>query len=510
MIAPRVNPLLVAVIVSLAAFMEVLDTTITNVSLRHIAGSLGAGQDESTWVLTSYLVANGIILPLSGWLSDAVGRKRYFIACIIGFTVASFFCGAATSLNMLVIYRVIQGAAGGGLQPTQQAIIVNLFPPEKRGLVFTITGITMIVAPVIGPTLGGIITDHLSWRWIFYINLPVGIIAGLLVWLLLDEPENVKPTGFANIDYIGVSLIALGLAAMQIVLDKGQQYDWWGSPFIVVLSLLYFIALVIAIIWIASQKDQILDLTLFQDLGFSCACILIFVTGFTLYSGAVLLPLMLQTLFGYTATLAGLIISPGGLSIIFMMPIAGYLIGKVEYRYLIFVGLMLTCLGNFYLTTLNSETDFNTFVMMRVLQVLGLPFLFIGISGLAFANIPEFKSNKASALYAMFRNIGGSVGIAVSTTYLTRHQQIHQNYLSAHLVPGSLPYEQYLRAVQSHVGNASSAMNYVYANLQAQASILAYIDTYSFVAMIVGFVAVIALFVVPSNSPGAKMAMAGH
>ena len=506
----RVNPWLVAIVVSLATFMEVLDTTITNVSLRNIAGSLGAGQDESTWVLTSYLVANGIILPLSGWLSDVLGRKRFFIGCILGFTLASFFCGAATSLAGLVIFRILQGAAGGGLQPTQQAIIIDSFPPEKRGTVFAITGITMIAAPIIGPTLGGIITDNISWRWIFYINVPVGLIAAFLVWRIVDEPPHSQPKGFKKIDYWGLGLVSLGLAAMQIVLDKGQQEDWFGSPFIMTWGLICFSCLVVAVIWLWGQKDPIIDLSLFKDRAFACSCVLIFLTGFALYSGSAILPLMLQSEYGYNATLAGMILSPGGIAIIFLMPIAGKLISKVQARYMILVGLTLTSIGMFHTTQFNPQTDFNTFMWMRITQVLGLPFLFIPTSTLAFSNIPREKSNKASALFALFRNVGGSVGIAITSTYVARQQQIHQNIMSGHLVPGSAPYESYFTAVREHTGSTTAAMHNINHTLQSQATIFAYIDTFALLGTMLAAAAAAAILLLPPNRPAARAAAGGH
>lgn len=500
------NPWIVALVVSIATFMEVLDTTITNVSLRHIAGSLGAGQEESTWVLTSYLVANAIILPLSGWLSDVMGRRRFFITCIIGFTAASFACGAATSLTALIIFRVLQGAAGGGLQPTQQAIIIDAFPPAKRGAVFAITGVTMIAAPVLGPTLGGIITDHFSWRWIFYINVPVGIIAAFLVWKFV---ENDPPHTKSPIDYIGVSLVALGIAALQIVLDKGQQEDWFGSPFIITWSLVCFVCIAVAIMWLWG-KDSVIDLSLFQDRGFSAGCCLIFLTGFVLYGGSTLLPLMLQSQFGYTATLAGLILSPAALVIIFLMPVSGKLISRVQVRYMIFLGVALTAFGMYNTALLTPQTDFDTFLWMRVTQVLGLPFLFIPISTMAFMNVPKHKSNKASAMFSLFRNIGGSVGIAVVGTYQIQHAQIQRHHLAENLVPGSLNYEHYRQTVESNIGNHQLASAYMDRSLEVQASIAAYADAYMFLAVLLLVAFCIIPFVLPANKPAGSSPAEAH
>ena len=506
----RTNPWLVAVVVSLATFMEVLDTTITNVSLRHIAGSLGAGQDESTWVLTSYLVANGIILPLSGWLSEVVGRKRFFTFCILGFTAASFFCGAATSLAGLIIFRIIQGAAGGGLQPTQQAIILDSFPPEKRGSVFAVTGITMIAAPILGPTLGGLITDNFSWRWIFYINVPVGLAAAALVWRLVEDPPHAKAKGFQNIDFVGIGLVSLGLAALQIVLDKGQQDDWLSSPFIQICALISLVCLVSAVIWLWGQKQPIIDLGLFKDRAFASACGLIFLTGFVLYGSSALLPLMLQTQFGYNATLAGMVLSPGGLAVVFLMPVVGKLVGKVQARWMILTGLMLSAAGMFHTMQFTPQTDFSTFVWMRVTQIMGLPLLFIPVSALAFSNIPKELSGKASALFAMFRNIGGSVGIALIASYQMRQEQVRQNYLAEQLVPGHMPYEQLLAKTNQHLGNMSQSMEQIYQILRTQAAMLAFSDAFALMAGLMLGAALIAALILPANRPGAGAPTAGH
>ncbi|MBW8310190.1 MAG: DHA2 family efflux MFS transporter permease subunit [Candidatus Paracaedibacteraceae bacterium] len=501
MTSSKTNPWIIAAVASIATFMEVLDTTITNVSLRHIAGSLGAGEDESTWVLTSYLVANGIILPLSGWISDAIGRKRFFIGCILGFTAASFLCGAASSLTEIIIFRILQGLFGGGLQPTQQAIILDTFPLEKRGTVFAITGVTIIIAPILGPTLGGLITDNFSWRWIFYINIPVGLMAAFMVWRLLDKSSQQKALGFRNIDVFGLSLVTLGLAALQIVLDKGQQEDWFSSSFITVWALICFVSLSIAIIWLWGQKDPIIDLSLFKNWAFASSCLLIFLTGFVLYGTNVILPLMLQTQYGYDATLAGLVLSPGGLALLFLMPLCGKLIGKIQARFMIMTGFALSALGMYHSMNFTPQTDFNTFQWIRLTQVLGLPFLFISISTLAFSKIPKEKSNKASALFALFRNIGGSVGIAVVTTFAVRQQQVHQHYLVEHLVPGQLPYQRLLNRIIDSTGDTSLSMGKIYQMLQKQAALCAYIDTFELLGYIMCTLIFFALLVLPANRP---------
>lgn len=502
------RPWIVAVVVSLATFMEVLDTTITNVSLSHIAGTLGASQDESTWVLTSYLVANGIVLPISGWLAGVLGRKRYFMMCIAAFTAASLACGLANSLPLLIIFRLIQGLAGGGLQPTQQAIIIDAFPAEKRGTVFALTGITMIVAPILGPTLGGLITDNFSWRWIFFMNVPVGIIAFWLVGMFVEDPPHATAKGVKTVDYIGLSLIGLGLGALQIMLDKGQQDDWFASSFIIGIALLSAACLVGAVYWLLRQEDPVIDLRLLKEPSFSLACVMIFFMGAALYASSALLPLLVQSQFGYDATLAGLVLSPGGLAIVFLMPISGKLVGKVEARYMIATGMALLACGLWYTSYLTPQTDYNHFVMMRISQIIGLPFLFIPISTMAFMKIPKEKSSKASALYALSRNMGGSVGIALVISFMTRHQQINQSALASNLIPTEPAYrtilQGYTQSFMAHGMNIATAthaaMGRIYQELLHQSMILAYHDSFRAMAVVTGLLAILALFM-PHNNP---------
>lgn len=515
-VVPGFNPWLVACVVSLAAFMEVLDTTITNVSLSHIAGSLGASQDESTWVLTSYLVANGIVLPLSGWLAEVMGRKRFFMTCIGAFTAASFACGIANSLGMLIVFRLIQGLAGGGLQPTQQSIIIDSFPKEKRGAVFGITGITMIVAPILGPTLGGLITDNASWRWIFYLNIPVGILAFWLVGMMVQDPPHAKAKGLVSIDYIGLSLIAVGLGAMQVVLDKGQQDDWFDSTFIVSMCTLSVACLVSAVLWLLRQKDPVVNLRLLATPSFGMSCVMIFFMGFSLYASSTLLPLLSQSEFGYDATTAGMVLSPGGFAVIFLMPMAGKLIGRIKAKYLISFGMTLLCIGMIKTMSITPESSYQNFVVMRCLQVVGLPFLFIPISTLAFLHIPPAKNGKASALYALARNLGGSFGIAIVESFLVRHQQIHQSALSAHLSVANSVYRgmnaRYANAIASHGVNAvkaaRGATGHIYSELLRQSTILGYHDSFLLIAIITAMLALFALLM-PSNDPHMKKAAGG-
>ncbi len=503
------SPWLIAFAVSIATFMEVLDTTITNVSLTHIAGNLSATQEESTWILTSYLVANGIILPLSGWLSGILGRKRFFILCITFFTLASFLCGAATSLGMLVVFRLIQGMAGGGLQPTQQAILLDTFPPEKRAQAFALTGITMIVAPVIGPTLGGIITDNFSWRWIFFINVPVGIAAILMVNKLLPHAEKVKSDASLSSKIISISLVAISLGSLQIILDKGQHEDWFESDFICTMAVISVVSLTAAVWYLLRQKEPIVDLRLLKMPSFGIACIMIFFTGFVLYSSSMLLPLLVQTQFGYDATLSGFILSPGGLVIIALMPFTTKLVNKVPAKYLVALGMLLCSTGMWYTMSFSPETDLHTFILMRISQVVGLPFLFVPISSIAFMNIPKHLNNKASALFSLFRNLGGSIGIALAATYFARHSQIWQNYLSEDSSAYN-PTMQNAIALQEKLlqsGGIPDAMlrfgaeSNLYREMLHQAALLAYMDSFHMMSIIMMILAPCTLLL-PSNRPG--------
>ncbi|WP_371381032.1 DHA2 family efflux MFS transporter permease subunit [Sporomusa aerivorans] len=505
--APTVaNPLLVSTVVSLAAFMEVLDTTIANVALSHIAGSLGASSEESTWVITSYLVANGIVLPLSGWLSALMGRKRFFIFCILGFTLTSFICGISNSLGMLIVARLLQGLAGGGLQPMQQAIIKDSFPPEKLGMAFAITGITTVLAPILGPLLGGYITDSYSWRWIFFINVPVGLLAAFLVKLMVQDPPSAQKQNIGSVDYIGLGLVAIGLGALQIVLDKGQQEDWFDSSFIVFFAAIAAIGLILAVFWLLEQKNPIVKLRLFAIPSFGMPCIMIFFVGFALYSSATILPMLVQANFGYDATLSGLVLSPGGIVTLFMMPVAGRLVTVIQSKYLISFGMLVTALGMWAAGLVTPETDYYTFVLVRILQVIGLPFLFVPASTLAFSKISPENSNDASAIVSLMRNLGGSIGIALVTNQLIHSQQAEQANLVQHLTAADPGYSSTLAAYTQIFINmgvpasqaATDAMGKIYQELLHQASILAYRDAYNFVALVCVVLGIIALFM-PGN-----------
>src|SRR5438093_1263216 len=431
-----VNPWVIAVTVTLATFMEVLDTSIANVALPHIAGNLSAGVDESTWVLTSYLVSNAIVLPLSGWFSSLIGRKRFYMSCVALFTVSSFFCGLAPSLGVLVFLRIMQGAGGGGLQPSEQAILNDTFPLEKRGMAFAVYGVAVVVAPTIGPWLGGWITDNFSWRWIFYINVPVGILSLLLTSLLVSDPPYMKRVSLKEgfrIDYIGIGLLSLGLGSSQIILDKGQRDDWFGSNFIRVFFVLMLFGLIAGILWELREKEPVVDLRMLKDRNFAIATTAMFFLGFVLYASTVLIPQFLQQLLGYTAQLAGMALSPGGAVIMCMMPVVGILVSKVDTRILITFGCIVSASALFVMAGWDLGLDYGHAVRARMLQSFGLAFVFISINGAALAFFPKEENNMVSAIINLGRNIEASVGIATVTTILERRTQFHQSRLMEHV-----------------------------------------------------------------------------
>jgi DHA2 family multidrug resistance protein len=490
--APRHNPWLIAVVVTMATFMEVLDTTITNVALPHIAGSLAAGYDEATWVLTSYMVANAIILPTSAWLSALLGRKRFYMGCVFLFTLSSLACGLAPSLPTLVFFRVLQGLAGGGMQPAGQAFLVDTFPKEKRGMAFAVAGIAMVSAPVIGPTLGGFITDNLSWRWAFFINVPVGILSLVLTaWLVEDSPfaRRIKLGNGIGMDYIGLGLIALGLGSLQVVLDKGERADWFSSAYICAFAVVAVVALIVAVIWEWHQEHPVTDVRMFKDLNFALANIYMYAVGFFLFGSTVLIPLLVQTRMGYTATWAGLVVSPGALMVILLLPLVGRLVTRYQPRTLIMVGVFAAGIALLRHGTLSLQADYWTIAFDRMLMGIGIAFLFVPINTAAYGFIPPSKNNDASAILSLSRNLGSSTGIAVVMTLLSRHSQIHQNTLVAHLTPYNPVYNETInqlaqRFAEGAVVNADAllqAQALLYHHiLNSQAAMLAYVDDFRF------------------------------
>jgi MFS transporter, DHA2 family, multidrug resistance protein len=501
---PRANPWLIAVVVTLAAFMEILDTTIVNVALPHIAGSLSVSSDDATWTLTSYLVANGIVLTVSGWLSTVIGRKRYFLICIAMFTVCSLLCGLAESLPQLIVFRLLQGFFGGGLQPNQQAIVLDSFEPAKRGAAFGITAIATIVAPVVGPVLGGYITDNASWRWIFFINVPVGIFACFTVNALVENPPWAERRK-RSIDYIGLALITLGLGCLQVMMDRGEDEGWFGSHFIQVLSISALTGIIGAIGWLLIAKKPVVDLRVFKDRNFAVGSALIAAMGMILYGAAVLIPQFAQQTIGYNATWAGLILAPGGVVVILLIPPVGRLIRVVQMRWVIAAGFSIMALSLIYTGTLVESIDYRTLAEMRALQTAGLGFLFVPISVMAYYSLPKSFSSDAAALFTMFRNVSGSIGISLATALVTERAQARQAHLSTWLTPLNQPFNVLLahnQAALQTLGRASStlhqsALGVMFQTLETQCSVLAYADVFVYCAGL----AIVAAALTPLLSP---------
>ena len=509
---PKFNPWLIAVVVALAAFMEVLDTSIANVALPYMAGNLGASDDQSTWVLTSYLVSNAIVLPISGWLAGALGRKRFFMTCLFLFTVSSLLCGIAPSLGLLLFFRVIQGAGGGGLQPMAQAILADTFPPQQRGLAFALYGITAVTAPTIGPTLGGWITFNYSWRWIFFINLPVGLATLFLVYTFVEDPPYLKHLRDAGVklDYIGIGLLALGVGALQVLLDKGQEDDWFGSHFITTLVVVAAVCLIALVIWEWHHKAPIVDVRLFKSFNFASSNLMMFVLGIMLFSSLVMMPLFLQTLMGYTSQVAGLAISGGGLALLIEMPIMGQLTTKVQARYLIAFGWFCLAVAMFYSTKrIDLVISFSAAAWLRVAQVIGMGFLFVPITLVAYIGIPAEKNNAVAGIVNFMRNIGSSVGTSLVTTLIARRSQYHQEILGGYAKAGNPNFQNTVNGLAQSLNRSGSgaqqarlhAYALIYQSVQAQAASLAYIDTFMVLAVgsaIMFFLA----FILKNNNPG--------
>jgi DHA2 family multidrug resistance protein len=489
---PKANPWLIAVAVTLATFMEVLDTTIVNVALPHIAGSMSASTDEATWALTSYLVANGIVLTISGWLGDLLGRKRYFLICIAMFTVCSFLCGAATSLTQLIVFRLAQGFFGGGMQPNQQSIILDTFEPARRGAAFGVAAMATIVAPVLGPTLGGYITDVASWRWIFFLNVPVGIVAVFLVSALVEDPPWVKERRSHGVDYIGLGLIIVGLGCLEIMMDRGEDSDWFNSSFIRTMAVLSFLGITGAIAWLQVAKRPIVHLDVFKDRNFATACLMIAATGALLYASAVTIPQMAQVYLGYTATWAGLILSPGGLMIIFMIPFISKLLKRTPARNLIAGGFTIMGCAFLYSSHLAPNIDFGTLVGMRMFQTAALAFLFVPISTVAYMTLPRERNGDGVALFAMLRNVAGSIGISLATATVAERAQTHQNFMTQWANPFHQPYvnmmdstEKTLHGMGHTAAEAHNmALGGVYQTIRTQTAIMAYSDVFIYCAIV--------------------------
>jgi DHA2 family multidrug resistance protein len=508
------NPWFIVAVVAMSAFMELLDASIANVALPHIAGGLASSTDEATWVLTSYLVSNAIVLPISGWLAGAVGRKRYFMFSLALFTVSSLLCGLAPTLGALILFRVIQGAGGGGMQPMAQAILADTFPEHQRGQAFAVYGLAVIVGPVVGPTLGGWITDNYSWRWIFFINIFFGMIALPLIWRLVEDPPYLKELAKARIriDYIGFGLLALGIGSLQVLLDKGQEDDWLGSHFIVTLIIISIISLLALVIYEWHSKNPVIDVRLLTHFNFLSTNVMMFMFGLVLFGAVVVMPLFLQLLMGYTAETAGFVLSFGAMIVIAEMPLVGRLTTKVPARYLIAFGWLAMAVSMFVSTVrVDLYVSFWSMAWLRMFQMIGMPFLFVPLTMVAYVGLPPEKNNSIAAIINFVRNIGMSFGTSIVTTLVARRSQFHQQVLVAGVSDANVHFRSLLGGMVHYLTHAglneaaalAQAYLRVYQGIVRQAGALAYIDTYEALAVGSAVMLVLTIFL-KRNKPGAR------
>ncbi|MGH8047628.1 MAG: DHA2 family efflux MFS transporter permease subunit [Chthoniobacterales bacterium] len=513
---PAVNPWFVTVVISMATFMEVLDTSVANVSLTHIAGGLAASVDEATWVLTTYLVANAIMMPISGWLGTVIGLKRYFMICVALFTVSSLLCGLSTNLNELIFFRVLQGVGGAGMAPVVQAMLADIFPPEKRGSAFAVYGLAVVFAPAIGPSLGGWITDNYSWHWIFLINIPVGIVSLVLTWALVTEPavakaerERVVKDKNFRVDWPGFALTVLGIGCLEMVVDRGQREDWFSSSFITTMAIISGVSLIALVVWELRHRNPMVDIALLKVPSFAAAFISMFALGFVLFGSTALLPQVLQQLLGYTSQQSGEALTAGGIVMIFMMPlVGGFFVRKFQARNLVIVGLLMEAASLFHMgRTFNLGLSFDDAVWARVYQTVGLAFLFIPIMQGAYLRLPPGKNSNASALINLARNLGGSVGIALSSTFVTQRSQFHQSRLAEHVSAYDSETQTALQQLgatfSTHGGDSQNqALGAIYGMVQREAGMLSYVEV--FYMMAIGILLIIPLtFLLPKNDPHA-------
>lgn len=450
----------------LGTFMEVLDTTITNVAIPHIAGNLSVSTDESTWVITSYLVANAIILPITPWLAGIIGRKRLFMLCVLTFTGSSFLCGIAPNLQTLIIARILQGLGGGGLQPIEQAILLEAYPPDKRGLAMAFYGLVVVIAPVLGPIVGGWITDNYSWRWSFFINLPIGMLSFVLIYLFIEDPPYLKRIK-TSFDFIGLFLLALFLGTLQFILDKGEREDWFNSNLIVYFSIVCVIAGIFFFLWERKEKEPVVDLSLLKNWNFSLAVIFITILGIVLYGSITLVPIMLQNLSGYTAYKAGLVLGTGGIGGFISMFLTARLITRIDGKYLILCGVFLHSLSMYIMSKLNLDASFIQYCIPRFIQGLSLGMLFIPISVASVAYLPKEKIGSATGIYNLMRNIGGSIGIAIVMTLLNRRAQFHQTMFVDYL-------HQFNNNLNSSMTSLTQLLKFKITNLPGYEGLLSY------------------------------------
>jgi DHA2 family multidrug resistance protein len=502
-----INPWLIAVSVMFATFMEVLDTTVVNVSLPHIAGSLSASIDEATWALTSYLVANAIILPMTGWLASMFGRKRLLMLSVIGFTASSFLCGLAPTLSMLIVFRVLQGATGGALQPLSQAVLLEAFPPRDRGKAMGFWGLGIVVAPILGPVLGGWLTDTYSWRWVFYINIPVGIASLVMTKLYIFDPPYLR-TERRSIDYWGIGMLAVGIGALQIVLDKGQQEDWFSSSLITTLAVLSAGCIVALIIHELMTENPVIDLRVFKARSYAVGVFLMTVLGFVLYGSMVLLPIMLQTLLGYPPLEAGIAMAPRGLGAFFMMPLTGLMTGRFDARKLLAAGLVIGGSTLLWLAGLNLQAGYWDVFWPQLIQGVGMSLLFVPLTTVSMDPIPRERMGNATSLFNLMRNIGGSVGIAVTGTLLARHSQATTSTLGTHVTM----YDQASQSMFTQLragfiaggADAVTATNRAYAALfgmvQRQAAMVSFVGLFQLLGVM--FLALLPLVLIMRKPKG--------
>ncbi len=519
---PSINPWIVAMTVTLATFMEVLDSSIANVALPHIAGGLGSTQDEATWVLTAYLVANAIILPAGAYMTTFIGRKKFYMICVALFGISSALCGLAPSLPILVFCRILQGAGGGGLAPSEQAILADTFPPEKRGQAFAMYGLAVVVAPAIGPTLGGYITDRFDWRWIFFLNIPICLLSLFLTSRIVEDPPYVKKQvaesqrGGIRLDFVGFALLGLTFGSLEFLLDKGQEDDWFSSHIISFFAIVCVAAFVFMIYWELRQlrigHRPIINLTLFKRRNFAISFLLMFVLGFALYGTTVLIPQLVQTLLGYTAELAGLVLSPAGFIMMAMMPIVGFLSGKIDARKLIGFGFLMLTSALIEMHTLNLGVSYKYLAFLRIFQASGLAFLFIPINTIAYIGVKQSENNDVSGLTNLARNVGGSCGTAFMATMLLRRTAAHENNMVRNLTTANPAFNAQVDALKGSFGQGyqaiHSAQAYIYNQLHRQASMLAYLDIIQYLAVFCACMLPL-LFLIP-RPPKHASPSAGH
>ena len=488
---PSFNPWLIAISVMLATVMEVLDTSVANVALPHISGNLSATTEEATWVLTSYLISNAIVLPATSWISSFIGRKRFLIICIILFTVASALCGAAPNLQILILARILQGIGGGALQPIAQAVLLESFPPEKRGSAMALYGMGVVVAPIIGPTLGGWITDNYSWRWIFYINLPVGALAAFMANTFVEDPPYIKNQKPGRIDYIGFGLMALGLSALELTLDLGQQRDWFSSPVIIFTAVASAISILTFIAWELYVDEPIVNLRVFLNRNFAVGTLLIASVGIVLYGSTALLPLFLQTLLGYPAVESGMAVSPRGIGSVISMLIVGRLIGKIDSRYLIMFGFALLGYSTWMFTGINLYIAQSNVVIPMIISGFAMGFVFVPLTTITMGTLANSEIGNASGIYNLMRNTGGSLGIAAMTTFLARGAQTHQAALMPNTSEYNPAFQQAFEQTRNNllaqfdpVTATQQAYQIIYGTVVRQAAVLSYIDNFKLLAFL--------------------------